>query len=210
MNYHRMMEEIIASLDAADAPRLLLHSCCGPCSSAVISALAPFFDVTVFYYNPNIDEAAEYERRAAAQRDLIAALPVPRPVSFVEPGWEPREFLEVAAPLAAEPEGGERCTHCYRLRLERTARAARELGYPYFASTLSVSPWKDPVRLNGIGDEEGTRHGVRWLWSDFKKGNGYQRSIELSREYGLYRQDYCGCAYSRAERDRREKDRASG
>jgi len=199
-NYQAMMEKILAALDGT--PRLLLHSCCGPCSTAVIACLSSFFDITVFYYNPNIDDDAEYRKRAKEQERLIGMMPTPNPVSFLEGEYSPEDFLAVARDLALEKEGGERCTFCYGLRLERTARETRERKFDFFTTTLSVSPMKDAERINAIGSRLAESHGVRWLWSDFKKKSGYLRSIELSKEYGLYRQDYCGCSFSRRESDR--------
>lgn len=200
MNYQKRMEETLSAL--AGTEDILLHSCCAPCSSAVIACLSSFFRITVFYYNPNIDEREEYDKRAREQERLIRAMPTPNPVTFLEGEYDSEDFLVGARARANDREGGERCTFCYALRLDKTARVAQELKIPFFATTLSVSPMKDAERINAIGSAAGEKYGVRWLWSDFKKKNGYLKSIELSREYGLYRQDYCGCSFSRRDRDR--------
>jgi len=197
-----MMEEILRGIardgkTGDDAPTLLLHSCCAPCSSSVIATLAGFFRITVFYYNPNIDDGDEYDRRAREQERLLAAMPTPLPVRFLEGEYVPGDFLGTAARYADEKEGGARCTFCYGLRLEKTARTANEGGFDYYCTTLSVSPMKDAGRINTIGQTLAEKHGVAWLPSDFKKNDGYKQSVELSRTYGLYRQDYCGCSFSR-------------
>ena len=191
------MGETLQNLDGT--PTLLLHSCCAPCSTAVISALSAYFRITVFYYNPNIDERDEYEKRASEQRRLVGIMPSPNPVCFLEGEYKSEDFLIGAASLADEDEGGERCTFCYALRLEHTARTAKEMGFGYFTTTLTVSPMKDAERINVIGKAMGDKFGVRWLASDFKKQNGYQKSIELSKKYSLYRQNYCGCSFSKRD-----------
>jgi len=196
-DYNRLMADKLKNLDGT--PLLLLHSCCAPCSTAVISALSAYFSITVFYYNPNIDERAEYEKRANEQRRLIGIMPTPNPIRFMEGEYNSEDFLSGAASFADENEGGERCTFCYALRLEKTARTAHETGFDYFTTTLSVSPMKDAERINAIGKEMGDKFEVQWLCSDFKKQNGYQKSIELSKEYGLYRQNYCGCSFSKRD-----------
>ncbi|MBQ4424919.1 MAG: epoxyqueuosine reductase QueH [Lachnospiraceae bacterium] len=187
-----------------DPARLLLHSCCAPCSSSVLEQLAAHFCVAVLYYNPNIYPREEYEFRKAEQQDFIRRFPFPNPVDFLDCEYEPAEFYRAIKGLEEEPERGSRCTVCYRLRLARTAEEAAKGGYDYFATTLTLSPLKDPERLNRIGEEEMERvrvltpdqPGPRWLPSDFKKRNGYLRSIRITAEYGMYRQDYCGCEYS--------------
>lgn len=205
--FHLMMDDIIASIESRksgseEAPTLLLHSCCAPCSSSVITVLASFFRITVFYYNPNIDEKDEYIKRAHEQESLISRMQTPYPITFLEGEYHPEEFTAIAKDHALEREGGARCERCYELRLERTAKAAREGHFDYFATTLSVSPMKDAAKINAIGSALGKRYGVSWLWSDFKKRGGYQKSVELSEEYGLYRQNFCGCSYSRRQGDR--------
>jgi len=211
VNYQTMMESLIEELQAEGlvgekSPRLLLHSCCGPCSTAVITALSPFFRITVFYYNPNIDDSDEYEKRKGEQIRLLSLIPTVLPVDFIEGEYLPEDFSAVARPLADEPEGGRRCTACFLLRLERTAEKARELGIDWLCTTLSVSPHKDAVRLNEIGGRLADGMGLRWLWSDFKKKDGYRVSTELSKKYGLYRQEYCGCAFSKSAADTRSRE----
>lgn len=196
-NYQKQMETIVAALPEGARPRLLLHSCCGPCSSYVLEALTPFFQVTVFYYNPNIQPRDEYDLRLENQRRIISMLPTPCAVDILECGYDGDAFVKASAGLELEPEGGARCTACFRLRLEQTARQAQIHGFEYFCTTLSVSPHKDADRLNQIGMEMQERYGVRFLPSDFKKREGYKRSIQLSKEYGLYRQNYCGCIFSK-------------
>ena len=182
-------------------PSLFLHSCCAPCSSYVIEYLSDYFEITVFYYNPNIFPDEEYRHRVLEQQALIRQIPQKYPVSFVEGDFDPERFYEMAKGLERIPEGSERCFRCYRLRLEQTAKLAAERGFDYFCTTLSISPLKNAQKLNEIGMELGDVYGIPWLPSDFKKKNGYKRSVELSALYGLYRQDYCGCVFSKAERD---------
>ena len=197
-NYQKQMDAIVASLPQGERPRLLLQSCCGPCSSYVLEALTPYFRVTVLYYNPNIQPKAEYDLRLENQRKIIAALPTPTEVDILECGYDGEKYDAAVKGLESEPEGGARCTVCFRLRLEETAKRAKELGYDWFCTTLTVSPHKDAERLNQIGRALGERYGVPFLPSDFKKREGYKRSIQLSKEYDLYRQDYCGCLYSKS------------
>lgn len=205
------MELQIAKLPKRE--KLLLHSCCGPCSTTSIMRLQKHFDLTVFYYNPNIDTAQEYEHRASEQRRLLEnikwvslkteVLEVPQSdsaISFIEAQYKPEEFLPMAIKFHDEKEGGARCTACYTLRLEKTAQKAQELHIPWFCTTLSLSPMKDSQRLNQIGEKLALKYGLLWLYSDFKKQNGYQESIKMSKEFDLYRQDYCGCTWSHQER----------
>ena len=198
-NYQKQMDAVVASLPQGERPRLLLQSCCGPCSSYVLEALTPYFRVTVLYYNPNIQPRAEYDLRLENQRKIIAALPTPSAVDILECDYDGEKYDAAVKGLEAEPEGGARCTVCFRLRLEETAKRASELGYDWFCTTLTVSPHKDAERLNQIGSTLGERYGVPFLPSDFKKREGYKRSIQLSKEYELYRQDYCGCLFSKSE-----------
>ena len=198
-NYQKQMDAVVASLPQGERPRLLLQSCCGPCSSYVLEALTPYFRVTVLYYNPNIQPRAEYDLRLENQRKIIAALPTPSAVDILECDYDGEKYDAAVKGLESEPEGGARCTVCFRLRLEETAKRASELGYDWFCTTLTVSPHKDAERLNQIGSTLGERYGVPFLPSDFKKREGYKRSIQLSKEYELYRQDYCGCLYSKSE-----------
>ncbi len=200
-NYQKELERIIASIPEGNVPTLLLHSCCAPCSSYVLEYLSDYFAVTVLYYNPNIYPAEEFRHRADEQKRLIESLPSKYPISFIEGHFDSREFYEAVRGLEHIPEGGERCHACFRLRLEETARIAAENGFDYFTTTLTISPLKNAASLNKIGEETASRFGSAWLPSDFKKKNGYKRSVELSSEYGLYRQDYCGCVFSKKERE---------
>ena len=198
-----MLEKTLKALQAEDKrPSLLLHSCCGPCSSYVMEYLAQYFDITIFYYNPNISPAAEFQFRAEEQQRLIREMDLG--VSFLLGKYEPERFFSLAKGHEAEPEGGERCFKCYRLRLEEAARAAKAGGFSYFTTTLSISPLKNAAKINEIGEELAEIYHVQHLPSDFKKKNGYKRSIELSHEYDLYRQNYCGCVYSRREAENRK------
>lgn len=200
--FQQDLDRLISGL-GDKTPSLLLHSCCAPCSSYTLEYLTQYFNITVFYYNPNISPAEEFFKRVAEQKRLISELPVKNPVSFIEGDYDYSEFLEAVKGLEHIPEGGERCFACYRLRLERTARLAAEMGFDYFATTLSISPYKNAEKLNEIAEELSGVYGVSALPCDFKKRGGYKRSIELSAIYGLYRQDYCGCAFSRRESEER-------
>ena len=180
-------------------PRLLLHVCCAPCSSYCLEYLSNYFDITVYYYNPNISKKEEYEYRLSEEKRFISIKEFKYPVKLTESEYRPEDFFAVVKGLEKEPEGGARCKECFRLRLEASAKKAKEQGFDYFTTTLTISPLKNAALLNEIGAEMGERYGVKWLYSDFKKKEGYKRSIELSREYDLYRQNYCGCVFSRAE-----------
>ena len=200
-NYQRELDDLIKEIEADDkVPTLLLHSCCAPCSSYVLEYLSQYFKITVLYYNPNIYPESEYRYRAEEQKRFISLLPVKYPISFVEGDYIPKDFYQTVKGLEHIREGGERCFACYRLRLTEAANAAKELGLDYFATTLTISPLKNASKLNEIGEELADTYHVRWLPSDFKKKNGYKRSTELSHEYGMYRQDYCGCVFSYRER----------
>lgn len=201
-NYQRELEQIIHICQKEEkTPRLLLHSCCAPCSSYVLEYLSNYFSITVFYYNPNIDPPEEITKRSLEQRRLIACLPADHPITYLEGTYDPERYYQTVKGHEQDSEGGERCLLCYRLRLEETARLAKAGAYDYFTTTLSISPLKNAEKLNAIGEELAVEYQVAYLSSDFKKKNGYKRSIELSREYGLYRQDYCGCVFSRRERE---------
>lgn len=205
-NYQKELETCIAKLQEENrVPRLFLHSCCAPCSSYVLEYLSRYFEITVFYYNPNISPREEYEKRVEEMRRLIREMKFDHPVSFLEGEYRPEVFFEMAKGLEDLPEGQERCFRCYRLRLEETARLAKEYGFSWFTTTLSISPLKNASMLNQIGEELGEIYHISHLPSDFKKKNGYKRSTELSKEYGLYRQNYCGCVFSRREAERRER-----
>lgn len=204
-NYQLILDKTIADAEKSGAvPTLLLHSCCAPCSSYVLEYLSEYFDITILYYNPNISPEREFTKRVNEMRRLISEMPLKRPVRFIEGKYDSERFYDMAKGLESLKEGGERCFKCYRLRLEETAKAAQNGGFDYFTTTLSISPHKNAQALNEIGGELGEKYGVRYLFSDFKKRNGYKRSCELSEIYGLYRQNYCGCVYSKAEAEERE------
>ena len=196
INYDLQMQDIIRKLEQekSEKPHLLLHSCCGPCSSAVLEKLTPHFRVTVFFFNPCIHPAAEYEKRLSEQKRLIEEAKLP--VDLLEAVYDPQSYFALVKGLENEPEGGERCLVCFRQRLMATAQAAKEHGYDFFTTTLTVSPYKNAENLNRIGQEVSHETGMPFLPADFKKRSGYLRSLELSREYSLYRQDWCGCVYS--------------
>lgn len=205
INYQKEMEKIIDGL-YGERKSLLLHSCCAPCSSAVLEKLQKIFEITVFFYNPNISEAEEYRKRVEEQKRLILEFNQKNPdcpIQIVEADYEPQEFYAIAKGLEQCPEGGERCFRCYALRLEKTAQVAKEGDYDYFTTTLTISPLKNAAKLNEIGEEMAVKYKIAFLPSDFKKKEGYKRSIELSKEYDLYRQNFCGCAFSKAESIRR-------
>ena len=197
-NYQKVLDETIKKIQLNnEVPTLLIHSCCAPCSSYCLEYLSEFFKITVLYYNPNIFPVEEYEFRANEQERFINSFPAKNPIKFIKAIYTPEEFYAIAKGLEKEPEGGERCTKCYHLRLEYTVRLAKELGMDYFTTTLSISPLKDAHRLNSIGLELEEIYKVPYLVSDFKKKNGYKRSVELSKEYEMYRQNFCGCIYSK-------------
>lgn len=202
INYQRILDKTLEDLAGEGRiPSLFLHSCCAPCSSYVLEYLSGYFSITIFYYNPNITSEKEYRLRVEEQKRLIGALPAKNPISFREGAYEPERFFREVRGMEKEPEGGKRCYTCYRMRLEEAAKQARELGMDYFTTTLSISPMKNADWLNQIGEELSKQYRVPYLYSDFKKKGGYQRSIELSREYQLYRQNFCGCIYSRREQE---------
>lgn len=203
VNYQKQME---AYLDAHPArERLALHSCCGPCSTSVLEVLQKHFDVTLFFYNPNIHPQSEYDRRLAEELRLCESLGV----EAVACRYDPERFFEAARGLEGEKEGGARCLSCFRLRLLHTAELAASRGIDLLTSTLTVSPHKNAQAVNRIGEEAAARCGIRWLPSDFKKKNGFLRSLELSRQYGLYRQDYCGCVFSMPKQDDKQNEEGS-
>ena len=206
MNYQKELEKLLDRLQKEEqVPRLLLHSCCAPCSSYVLEYLANYFEITVFYYNPNIFPENEYTKRILEQQMLIDYMPKKHLVSFLAGNYDRERFFEITSGLEHLKEGGERCFRCYELRLEEAARIAKEGGFEYFTTTLSISPLKNADKLNEIGMKVGKKYGVQYLQSDFKKKNGYKRSVELSNEYGLYRQDYCGCEFSYRDRQKQKE-----
>lgn len=193
------MEEQIAS--SQEGSTLLLHACCAPCSSAVLERLSNFFKITIIYYNPNITEEKEYLKRLTELKDFIKKIKTKYPINIIDTRYDPKEFFTIAKGLEKEKERGKRCYECYKLRLEETAKVAKKQGFDFFTTTLTLSPYKNTTWLNEIGEELSKKYQASYLYSDFKKKNGYKRSIELSKEYNLYRQDYCGCIYSKLERE---------
>lgn len=200
INYRIETEKIIKNNKREQVmPSLLLHACCAPCSSACLEYLVDNFDITVFYYNPNISPKAEFDKRLSEEKRLISEMLPAKNIKVIEGNYNYADFLNIAKGLENVPEGGERCFKCYRLRLEKTAELAKETGFDYFCTTLSISPLKNSQKINEIGFETAEKFGVKWLPSDFKKKEGYKRSIELSRQYNLYRQNFCGCVFSKKE-----------
>lgn len=197
INYDRKMWEIIAK--QGEVKKLLLHSCCAPCSSACLEKLTPYFAITILYYNPNIEPYEEYLKRKEEEIRFITEFPHHNKIDILDCDYNHDEFIKIAKGLEDEPERGKRCLKCYNLRMEYTAKKAKDLGYDYFATTLTLSPLKDSQVINSIGYAISKRIDISYLPSDFKKQNGYQRSIELSREYNLYRQNFCGCIYSKRD-----------
>ncbi len=198
MNYNKLMEEQLENIKTGST--LLLHACCAPCSSAVLERLSSFFKITIIYYNPNITEEKEYLKRLEELKNFIKKIKTKYPINIIDTRYDPQEFYTIAKGLEKEKERGKRCYECYKLRLEETAKVAKEKNYDFFATTLTLSPYKKTDWINEIGNNLSSKYQTNYLYSDFKKKNGYQRSIELSKKYNLYRQDYCGCIYSKVER----------
>lgn len=208
-NFQRELEQLLSQPNLK-GKRLLLHSCCAPCSSYVMEYLRETFEITVFYYNPNITLSNEYQKRVEEEKRLIQEYnhqKIGFPISYLDGEYHPSVFFETVKGMEDCLEGGERCFACYELRLRKTAMEAQKGKFDYFATTLTISPMKNAEKLNEIGKILSKEYGIEWLPSDFKKRNGYKRSIELSLEYGLYRQDYCGCSFSKAERERQKAKR---
>ena len=200
VNYQKELDKLLSDLEQkGEKKTLLLHSCCAPCSSYVLEYLSRYFYITVFYYNPNIYPPEEYDTRVKEQKRLVSQMPVLLPVQVAEGAYEPELFFETVRGMEHLPEGGERCFRCYELRMRKAAEYAADHGFDYFTTTLTISPLKNAGKLNEIGLKLAEETGVPYLVSDFKKKNGYKRSIELSAKYELYRQNYCGCVYSRRE-----------
>jgi predicted adenine nucleotide alpha hydrolase (AANH) superfamily ATPase len=198
INYQKILDKELEKIQSSNTiPTLLLHSCCAPCSSYVIEYLSRYFKITVFYYNPNISPDNEYRYRADEQKRLIESMPLENPVKFLEGEYNPNDFFEASKGLENEPEGGARCAKCFNMRLSKTAEIAQQGNYDYFTTTLTISPLKNAQIINNIGKELSNKYKVPYLLSDFKKKNGYKRSIVLSKEYNLYRQNYCGCVFSK-------------
>ena len=207
-NYQLLLERTLCSLEGLEKKKtLLLHACCAPCSSYVLEYLSKYFDITLFFYNPNIYPEEEFRFREDELRRLIGEMPLPSGVNIISGRYDPSEFFDIARGYEELPEGDERCRRCYALRLEESARAAKEGGFDYFCTTLSISPYKNAEWLNTIGKEMSEKYGVGYLFSDFKKKNGYKRSCQLSEQYSLYRQDYCGCVFSKREAEKRRKEK---
>lgn len=211
INYQKILDKILENIKKDNVrPKLLLHSCCAPCSSYVLEYLNDYFDVTVLYYNPNISPKEEYEKRKAEQirfiHERFSNDNTNNKVSFMDCDYESEKYAKIAKSLEKEPEGGMRCVECFRLRLDKTAELAKLYGFDYFVTTLSISPLKNAQLINRIGSEISEKYGVSYLPSDFKKREGYKRSIELSKKYGLYRQNFCGCVYSKIQADKNESN----
>lgn len=204
-NYQKELDRIIQKR-GQKTPRVLLHSCCGPCSSAVLEYITQYFDVTLLWYNPNLYPKEEFDRRFKTQVELIEKMGLADKVDILAEPWKSEDYYRRVKGLENEPEGGKRCAECFRLRLLETARLAKHYGYDYFCTTLTLSRHKDAVLINTIGEEIAKAVGVSWLPSDFKKRNGENRSIELSEQYGLYRQLYCGCEFSLHKREETAKE----
>jgi len=203
INYRIEMERELNRLRRTERrPLLVLHSCCAPCSSACLEQLNDHFRIIIYYYNPNISPEEEFVHRAQEQQRLAAQLPLADDIQVIVGEYDPQRFYALVEGHAEDPEGGERCGICFEMRLRRTAEFARSVGAEYFTTTLSISPLKDAQRLNAIGGALAEEYGLRYLFSDFKKKDGYRRSCVLSEEYGLYRQDFCGCVFSKMERER--------
>lgn len=211
INYQKILDKILENIKKDNVrPKLLVHSCCAPCSSYVLEYLNDYFDITVLYYNPNISPKEEYEKRKAEQirfiHERFSDDNTNNKVSFMDCDYESEKYAEIVKGLEKEPEGGMRCVECFRLRLDKTAELAKLYGFDYFVTTLSISPLKNAQLLNRIGSEISEKYGVSYLPSDFKKREGYKRSIELSKKYGLYRQNFCGCVYSKIQADKNESN----
>lgn len=208
INYQIVLEKELSSIqNSAKFPRLLLHACCAPCSSYVLEYLSNYFDITLFFYNPNISPETEFNYRVSELLRLADELPLRRKPETIIGTYHSSEFYEIAKGLEREPEGGKRCANCYRLRLEACAKRADADNFDYFTTTLSISPYKNALLLNQIGKELADIYRTKYLYSDFKKKGGYARSIQLSKEYKLYRQDYCGCIYSKQQRECMKEER---
>lgn len=208
MNYAKELDKIIESNSAEERiPNLLLHSCCAPCSSHVIETLSPYFNITILYYNPNIEPIEEYNKRKAEEIRFINEFPHENLLTLIDCDYDNNLFHQTVKGLENLPEGGNRCFLCYKLRLQKTAELAVANNFDYFGTTLTVSPYKNSQKLNEIGKELSEIYNIKYLYSDFKKNNGYKRSIELSQKYNLYRQDYCGCVFSKQERENKKNEK---
>ena len=197
MNYQKIMDDILNTIDKNNPPKLLLHACCGPCSSYVLEYLSNFFNITIYYYNPNIEPITEFNKRVDEVKKLISLMPLKNKVDVVVPDYNNNDFKIAIKGHEKDLEGQERCYICYKLRMEQACIYAKDNNYDFFTTTLSISPYKNSTWLNQIGEELHNKYNINYLYADFKKKNGYKRSIELSKIYNLYRQDYCGCIYSK-------------
>ncbi len=205
-NYSLLLDNTIKALKTrGERKSLLLHACCAPCSSYVLEYLSQYFDITLFFFNPNISPEQEYRFREEELQRLIGEMPLPTAVKLLSGRYDPSEFETMAKGMEELDEGGARCYECYKMRLEETAKEAKRLGFDYFCTTLSISPYKNAEWLNSIGEELGQKYSIAYLFSDFKKKNGYKRSCELSEIYSLYRQNYCGCRFSKKVAEKRKK-----
>ncbi len=205
INYQKILEEVLEDIKhSGKTPKLLLHSCCAPCSSYVLEYLSNYFEITINFYNPNITFKEEYSKRLEEQKIFNRDMKVKNEIKLIEGRYDVGDFFKYVEGLEDCKEGGERCFECYRLRLEDTAKKAKEMGFEYFSTVLSISPLKNAQKINEIGKELEEKYGVKFLTGDFKKKNGYKRSVELSRDHDLYRQDYCGCVFSKVERETKQ------
>ncbi len=202
INYQKILDQTIEENALKGVvPKLLLHACCAPCSSYCLEYLSQYFEIIIFYYNPNISLKEEYEYRLKEEKRFVSLMEFKNPVTIVDGEYDTRDFFRAVKGFENEPEGGKRCEKCFALRLEASAKIAKTLDCDYFSTTLTISPLKNAQVINSIGDELSKRYGVKWLFSDFKKREGYKRSIVLSKKYDLYRQDYCGCVFSKNSTD---------
>lgn len=205
VNYQTILDNLLDTIDINNPPTLLLHACCGPCSSYVLEYLSKYFKITILYYNPNIDTEEEFDKRINELKRLLNEMNLSNSIEVIRGTYNNEEFEKLVRGYEEDLEGGPRCFKCYHLRLLETVKEAKKKSFDYFGTTLSISPYKNAGKLNEIGIELEKEYGVKYLQSDFKKKNGYKRSIELSRKYNLYRQDYCGCKYSKRQRDLRNE-----
>lgn len=204
-NYYIDFEKVIGEIDLENPPSLLLHSCCGPCSTSVLELLSDYFKVTLLYYNPNIYPSEEYYKRLEEQKKVLEKVSGRFEIKFLEGRYDPEEYFDAVKGVEQLPEGSQRCFNCYELRLKEAAQFAKNLNMDYFTTTLSVSPYKNAQIINELGEKIGAEYGVKHLPNDFKKKDGYKKSVELSKKWNIYRQDYCGCPFSKKEAEEREK-----
>lgn len=204
-NYYIEFEKVIRGIDLENPPSLFLHSCCGPCSTSVLELLSDYFKVTLLYYNPNIYPSDEYYKRLEEQKKVLEKVSGRFEIKFLEGRYDPTEYFDAVKGVEQLPEGSQRCFNCYELRLKEAAQVAKKLHMDYFATTLSVSPYKNAQIINEIGEKIAQEYGVKHLPNDFKKKDGYKKSVELSKSWNIYRQDYCGCPFSKREAEERER-----